>query len=198
MIEATGQTPGDPSLANYFYRSLAEAARERRLTPQPVTVRYVAELLTSYGDARRLFDFDGERTHLPALADLYRQALETDSVRERKAFLQRLGDVALFVAGLFPGYLERRVVGVDYYISMGSNAYNFLDHDLAHGTGLAGHSPFSELASSFQAFVHLLSDLGGRGVTDRSSPELERLMARWGREPTQLPTLPHLPPTLRH
>ncbi|MDZ7751822.1 MAG: hypothetical protein U5S82_09190 [Gammaproteobacteria bacterium] len=198
MIDATGVTRDGHSLTNYFYRSLAVAARDRRLTPQPVTVRYVAELLTSYGDARRLFDFDGERTHLPALADLYRQALETDSIRERKAFLQRLGDVALFVAGLFPGYLERRVVGVDYYIAMGSNAYNFLDHDLAHGAGLAGHSPFSELASSFQAFVHLLSDLGGRGAPDQASPELERLVARWGREPTTLPPLTATPPTLRH
>lgn len=198
MTGAIAETRGDPALANYFYRSLAAAARDRCLRPQPVTVRYVAELLTSYGDTRRLFDFDGERTHLPALADLYRQALETDSIRERKAFLQRLGDVALFVAGLFPGYLERRVVGVDYYIAMGRNAYNFLDHDLAHGAGLAGHSPFSELASSFQAFVHLLSDLGGRGAPEQASPELERLVARWGREPATLPPVTTAPPTLRH
>jgi len=104
----------------------------------------------------------------------------------------------LFVAGLFPGYLERRVVGVDYYITMGSNAYNFLDHDLAHGPGLAGHSPFSELASSFQAFVHLLSDLGARGITDQAAPELERLVARWGRETNHLPPVTAFPPTLRH
>lgn len=198
MMEATGQTPGDPSLANYFYRSLAAAARHRQLTPQPVTVRYVAELLTSYGDARRLFDFDGERTHLPALADLYRQALETDSVRERKAFLQRLGDVALFVAGLFPGYLERRVVGVDYYIAMGSNAYNFLDHGIAHESGLAGHSPFSELASSFQAFVYLLSDLGGCGAPEQASPELGRLVAHWRQESVTLPPVTTTTPTVPH
>lgn len=189
-------SPRNDSLTSYFYRSLSDAARHRRLQAHDGTVLYVAELLTAYGDPRRLFDYEDGRVQLPALADLYRHAVETDSRRERNAFLQRLGDVALFVAGLFPGYLERRVVGVDYYIAMGQSAYRCLDGGPAPTPLVVPHSPFSELAAGFRGFVGLLSDIGRRGHRRGAD---QRLVERWvlDQEPV-LTTRPPFPAAFRH
>jgi len=37
--------------------------------------------------------------------------------------MQRLGDTALFIAGVFADSLNRKLVDVDYYVAMGGTAY---------------------------------------------------------------------------
>ena len=54
---------------------------------------------------------------------MYSDALEEESGEARNQILRRLGDVALFISGVFSRSLKRRVVDVDYYIAMGGGAY---------------------------------------------------------------------------
>ena len=45
---------------------------------------------------------------------------------EQRARLRNLGDFSLFMSGFFPDSFRRRVVDVDYYVSMGEYAYGSL------------------------------------------------------------------------
>ena len=85
--------------------------------------------------------------------------------------LRRLGDIALFIAGLFGPSLERKTVGVDYYINMGGGAYDWLSDSLAAtGDRSLSWRTFRELAENFEAMVATLDDFadssGMRGKVD--------------------------------
>jgi hypothetical protein len=87
-------------------------------------------------------------------------ALEAPSTDERLFALQRLGDVSLFVAGFFAADLQRAVVDLDYYVSMGGGAYSTLSVQ-SRGTvkGRAFGEVFAELGAKFQRFVDVLNDM---------------------------------------
>ena len=60
--------------------------------------------------------------------------------------MQRLGDVALFLSGVFAESFSRRLVDVDYCIGMGASAYNYLSNHNNHARNAA---VFRELAMKF-------------------------------------------------
>jgi hypothetical protein len=68
--------------------------------------------------------------------------------------------VALFISGVFSQSLNRCVVDVDYYVSMGGSAYSYLS-DTMRGTnrGRAMSGIFDELASKFVDFVDVLGEV---------------------------------------
>jgi hypothetical protein len=77
--------------------------------------------------------------------------------------LKRLGDVALFISGLFSGSLNRKVVDIDYYIAMGGTAYSCV-HDLVgkRADGWGRRSLFADLADNFSDLVDVLGEVGDR------------------------------------
>lgn len=188
-------------LKAWFHDAVREAAADQHLQAEDATLLYVSNLLVDYARTDRLFDVDGGRRHLPVLVQLYRHALEAPTPRERRLFLQRLGDVALFVSGLFRGALRRRLVDVDYYISMGRSAYAYL---FESGSDAALGPTFQELSEHFAGFVDVLAEVGRGpdGGTDRDvlslyeewartgSPRAERALRRRGITPGQ-PALAH-------
>jgi hypothetical protein len=87
---------------------------------------------------------------------------------ERTFSLQRIGDVALFIAGFFADGLAHKLVDLDYYIHMGGTAYGSLSDEIrgtARGRALA--DVYRELARKFQIVVDVLNEV--RDSTRRSS-----------------------------
>ena len=116
---------------------------------------------------------------LTALADLYSDALDAPSRTARLEAFKRLGDVALFVAGLFSAALRRKPVGVDYYVSMGQGAYGTIaDNEILDSPRFAGGSVYGELANKFVGFVDVLDEVGERAST-RSDQDLVHSYERW-------------------
>lgn len=162
-----GKRPvAEASLLGFFHRSLDDAARKHQLDAGAATLAYLAHLLTDYARADRLFDFTADGTGLRPLALQYADALEARNRGERRLILQRLGDVALFVSGLFAGALSRRAVGVDYYIAMGGSAYAFLVEDPVDQRRAQG-DVFRELSLRFARFVDVIAEVGRGRARDR-------------------------------
>jgi hypothetical protein len=134
--------------------------------------------LSDYAKADRLFDHTGEGVQLRPLALLYGDALAAPSVTERRLWLRRLGDLALFVAGWFSGRLSRRLTDLDYCIAMGGNAYGYL-HDTADASprDRALAEVFGELAHGFERFVDLVSSVTLNGSRDED--DMLALYGRW-------------------
>lgn len=189
-------TPAD--LRGFFHEAVASAARNQNVGAADHTIDYVADLLTDYSRSDRLFDYGEEGMNIPPLATLYLHAVEAPSRHERHALLRRLGDLALFLSGLFSGFLQRRLVDVDYCVNMGRGAYGVLG--TSAGDPLRApdlHHTFSELAAQFRDFVEVIAEVGEDAWSGHSrdllgvyeewlrtgSPQLARRLRRAGITP---------------
>jgi len=149
------------SLKEFFKTLLTEVLSERKLQVAEVTEFYLVNLLSEFTSAEKLFttNVDGRKEHEP-LAVLYHQALQADREGRIRAF-RRLGDLSLYKAGFFADALRDGVVGPDYYIQMGGNAYGQVA-DLSPQTSFA--DAFRELCQKFRALVSVLGEIAARGL----------------------------------
>jgi len=106
------------------------------------------------------------------LADLYQKSLETDSRKETFETLKFLGDHSLVVVGCFSESVERKTVGLEYYIGMGSSAYFMTSHYCSNP------SLFEELSYRYRDCASVLNETieGDRTYSVR---DISRLYDLW-------------------
>ena len=138
-----------PNLLDYFRTSIEGVISEQGVDVQPAATHYVVNLLTLFSRSEELYD-DGEVFGLRPLAAMLADASDAPSLEARSNALQRIGDVALFIAGYFADSLASRAVDLDYYIHMGGSAYGSLSEE-ARSTfrGRAFADTYGELAAKF-------------------------------------------------
>jgi len=148
------------SLEEYFQASVSDALTNQKVKADAETVFYVVNLLTSFARAEKLFERTDDGIVMRSLASLYAEAVEGATPEVRNRALRRLGDVALFISGVFSQSLNRRVVDVDYYVSMGGGAYGTLSETLRRTLGGQTMSEiFDELSRKFVSFVDVLGEV---------------------------------------
>ena len=157
------------SAVEYFKELVDGALTHQGLEAQELTAFYVVQLLTSFLQRPATSDRGDE---LP-LAFRLARALESGGARQR-ASLKDIGDVALFVSGFFSDSLNRKLIDVDYYVSIGGCAYNALSR-----VETDTFSPvFAELGTKFVGFVEVLSEVSER-TSCSSNVDLLRLYEKW-------------------
>jgi len=148
------------SLQSFFKERIENAVERHSINGDEDTLWYLTQLLCNYSRSSTFFDNHGHRSALTPLAEYYRQAIESGSSHERRQLLQRLGDVAIVVSGLFSGALNRKAVGVDYYISMGEAAYSTLADESPHSSRESSQQGiFEALAKDFSDYVVAISEV---------------------------------------
>jgi hypothetical protein len=164
------------SLKEFFRLVVSEVVKRQRVTLEEVTEFYLVNLLSEYAKAEKLFaaEVEGRRETEP-LALLYHRALQQDR-EERMQTLRRLGDVSLYTAGYFRQSLEDRLVGPEYYVSMGQAAYGVMAE-------MAGSSAFAvayfELKEKFLSLVEVLEEIAARGQAASGPRGQVELFDRW-------------------
>ena len=143
---------GDVSLSEYFREQIAICSRELEPPPREDTRWYLGNLLVRFCRSEDFFAYEEGRFDLRPLALLYRDALEAPSEYQRCQLLQQLGDLALFVAALFPENYTRRGIRQDYLVGMGCGAYDYLADNARRGRHV-----FSELAAGFSVMLELVA-----------------------------------------
>lgn len=169
------------NLRDYFRESIDAAIDNQGVLVNPHTAHYVVNLLTIFARSEELYEDHGEGYGLRPLALMMADAVDAESPEQRTLSLQRIGDVALFIAGFFADSLAEKPVDVDYYIHMGGNAYGSLS-DEVRGTsrGRALGDVYKELARKFQLLVDVLNEV--RDSARRSSDiDLLRTYEVWRR-----------------
>ncbi len=167
------------SLREYFHDQLNEALSNQQISAEGETVHYLTNLLTGFSRSEELFDKTDDGVHIKPLALTYSEALNETSVAERTRLLQRLGDTALFVAGVFSDSLNRKLVDVDYYIAMGGNAYSYVSDSMrGYRSVRAMADLFKELTEKFTDFVDVLNEVSERSSLSSHSDVL-RLYEVW-------------------
>jgi len=170
------QTVSD--VREFFRDALQSALGHQHLQVRDHTEHYIVNLLAMFSHTEALFEPGTERTQLKPLAMLLAEAHDSPDDRHRFRTLQRLGDVALFVAGFLAGSFARRPVDVDYHIAMGGRAYGALAQAPYHGTQRVLGGVFAELEDKFQPLVDALNEIG-EGAARQSPRDVLRLYELW-------------------
>jgi hypothetical protein len=167
------------NLREFFKESVGTAMESNHLSADDNTAHYVVNLLTLFARAEAFHDPEDTSPHRKPLALMLAEALEATTVDERLFRLQRLGDMSLFIAGFFADDLQKSVVDIDYYISMGGGAYSSLSQQ-SRGTfkGRAFGSVFAELGAKFHRFVDVLNDVRSQAGSSRDT-DVMRLYEVW-------------------
>lgn len=158
------------SPTEYFREEVGAALARQHLHVREFTEYYLVNLLCEFvrPDRRAAFAEDSE-----PLALRLGRALDSGG-REQRARLRSLGDFSLFTSGFFSDSLKRRVVDVDYYVSMGEYAYGSLSRSEADNFA----EVFGELAGKFVGFMDVLSDISERTGLGTHG-DLLRMYEKW-------------------
>ena len=161
----------DQQPTEYFKELVESAVSRQQLRATQLTTYYLVDLLCRFmrPDQRLPFNDDAGEP----LAIRLGRALDSGGL-EQRVRLRNLGDFALFMSGFFPGSFRRRVVDVDYYVSMGEYAYGSLSRRDADAFG----EVFGELARRFVPYMDVLSDVSEQSGI-RSSRDVLRLYEQW-------------------
>lgn len=167
------------NLQDYFRTSIDGVISRQGVDVDPHAAHYVVNLLTIFARSEEFFEDDGDSVGLRPLALMLADAADARTSTQRNHSLQRIGDVALFVAGFFSEGLARKAVDIDYYIHMGGNAYGSLSEEV-RGTfrGNAFADIYRELAVKFQVLVDVLHEVR-EGTRQESDVNLLRTYEIW-------------------
>ncbi len=167
------------SLREYFHNELNEALNHQKIRAESETVFYLTNLLTMYARSDELFEQTDYGVDIKPLAVTYSEALSETSVTVRTRLLQRLGDTALFIAGVFTDSLNRKLVDVDYYVAMGGTAYAQVSDSMrGHRAVKTIAALFNELREKFIDFVDVLNEVSERSNLS-SDKDVLRLYEIW-------------------
>lgn len=166
------------SIMGFFKALLDEALCRQGVALADATELYLVNLLSEFVVTEKLFTRteEGRKEHEP-LAFLYHQALHEERDRKIRT-LRRLGDLSLYKAGFFASALREEVVGPDYYIQMGGNAYGQVA-DLVPSSGFA--STYRELEHKFRNLVDVLEEISARGLAANGPSGMLKVYESWTR-----------------
>ena len=154
------------SAVEYFKDLVDRAITHQGVATQELTSFYVVQLLASF--LQRPANFDEGPLSVRLM-----QALESGGMRQR-ASLKQIGDLSLFIAGFFSESLNRKLVDVDYYATIGGRAY----HALSRVETDTFSPVFAELGAKFVDFVDVLSEVSERTACS-TNVDLLRLYEKW-------------------
>jgi len=179
MSKSPARLITDVSVDEYFSEAVQTAISRRRAAVSGETAIYLTNLLTGFLTAEHLYDVTPDGVTIRPLAMIYGDAVQANTFEERVKALRRLGDIALFISGLFAHSLGRSLVDVDYYIAMGGNAYGCLA-DNGHRSRLVRRlqEVFMELATRFTECVDVLSEVGEKANLHNDT-DILRLYEIW-------------------
>lgn len=161
-------TPMRP--VEHFKEMVAAAIEHQRIKTNESAEFYLSNLLSDFLRRERLSD--------EPLAVIYIKAL--GAAREMQIhLLKQLGDISLFTSGFFSDSLKRKIMDIDYYISMGEASYGYLASIHRQRRGPKDASVlYSELADKFKLFVDVLAEVSERSRLT-SSMDVLRVYERW-------------------
>ena len=154
------------SVEAFFQEVLSGAMNRQGMAASEPTEFYLVGLLGEYAKARLPDEPLSLRLAGTAGAD----------PGERVRALKEVGDTSLYLTGFFADSLQRKLVGVEYYMDLGRAAYLELARRLATSSVA---EVYSELSGKFPRFVEVLTEV--RRHVSFAGGDVLRLYDEWVR-----------------
>lgn len=156
----------DRNLTEFFRELVQSAMRAQAVSASVDTEFYLVRLLEAFAHPEHgVWD--------KPLALEYLESFHAPQAL-RFGKLKRVGDVSLFVSGVFMEGLHAKMVSSDYYQQLGQSAYSAL----ANTGGPVPKDLFSELSGRFTDFVRVLAQLSLDDLFPGDTTTL-RVYTRW-------------------
>lgn len=166
-----------PNLMEFFSSKVKFALQKQGVTVSGEVEFYLVQLLSRFAVSKNYFQMTDEgKVEVRALALKLYDAI-FDSPDKRFFHLKSLGDTALYHAGVFYDGLFNQTVGVDYYISMGGQAYQSLAN-LTTSNKRTLADLFAELSEQFPKLVEILK-LSSETEMGSSDNDILKLLDRY-------------------
>jgi hypothetical protein len=166
----------EKDISNYFQHHVSRALKAHQIEISQTSKIYLINLLSEFIKSRRAFHLQNEDDG--PLAVIFLQAFTKD-INEQIKIFRDLGDFSLFITGFFPDSFNKKIVDIDYYIGIGSNAYNTLSSIFTRFYPQNDIYPlYQELADKFVSLVNILSDISEEGAV-KFNEGLLRTYERW-------------------
>ena len=140
----------------HFKEKLSVASRELNFHLSPDVEFYLVTLLCKFVNPTEALTLDRP------LALQLKDAHESNN-EARQKHLKHLGDTALYLAGYFQDFFNKKTYDISYYISMGSNAYLKLSCE-KNGTI---ERLYKELSDGFVRLVEVVAAISDEASTDK-------------------------------
>jgi hypothetical protein len=163
----------------FFRDSVNEAATKNSLIITEATEFYLVNLLTQFIDTKYLFSINSQgKLEEEPLALLFADAFEEPTPAYRAKLCQKIGDISLYVSGFFSESFKKRLVDIDYYISMGQIAYGTAKN---LSSGKAHEEVYEEIIEKFNKIVgtfHTISSHYGLKSKTDSLPDFSKILSQ--------------------
>ena len=166
------------SLGLFFKDQVENAIRAQQLEASEEVEFYLVNLLDAFSKT------DTIRLSLDEPFALLLHKAVFSGGQEQMAAFRRLGDISLYVAGLFAPSLRRRSVDVNYAIRMGAGAYASVAALVRYRSNTVAksiHPMYVEMSHKFAGLVEVLTQVGEQTTLGADSPDLAELYERWSR-----------------
>ena len=186
----------------FFREKVTEAVANQRIELGDDVEFYVVNLLCEFIAPSKLETISGQLDAFETpLALMLKEAIDAPPAHKLKIF-KYLGDSSLYVAGFFQDYFNRKAFDLNYYISLGSSAYNNVSAlSRAHQGDEHFTSMYADLAEKFRDLVEVVAEVSETpgttkpvdilAVYDRwtrnNSDRLRRILHGVGITPIQTP-----------
>lgn len=162
-------------LEEVIREEIVGALKNERVNASEFAEFYLVNLLSDFHKHERSFEAAEDAFEKP-LATLFMEALNTDP-STRLLRLRRLGDTILVVSGLFTDRVQKTLVKLPYYVSIGGAAYarlaNMLDSEREF------FDLYMELSRKFAAFVRVIATVAPWNRTAPLNSDIIRAYERW-------------------
>lgn len=162
-------------LTEFFRERVQTAMARQQLAASALTEFYLVNLLQEFRKTEKLFEEQKGQMDEKPLALLLAEAVG-GNLQTRIRCLKKMGDVSLYTAGFFRERINRKLVGIGYYIRMGGGAYSNL------ASILSGQKTFAELYGELsQLFPSLVEVLAEVSVSThwKTHADLLKIYERW-------------------
>ena len=133
------------SVSEFFHEQVTTALKSTQVEAGGATEFYLVNLLVEFTNEPKV---DQE----PLALKMAQASGATPEERVRT--LREIGDTSLYVSGFFADSLARKLIDVDYYITMGGSAYAQLSRGIAPQLL---REAWGELSDKFRDYVEVLS-----------------------------------------
>ncbi len=143
----------------FFVEEIEAAERRLHIELTPHVKIYLIHLLKRLSEERDFFY--SEVVQDKPLGIVLLEALHKN-IFEKLRDLKAVGDLSLIFSGLYPEYLTRRMVDIDYFIELGRRSYHLLsDFYSGYKSKQALFTLYSQLVVDFLRLIEVLTEISG-------------------------------------
>lgn len=166
----------------FFREKITTAAANQKLSISDDVEFYLVKLLCDFIAPGRLETVEGELNALETpLALMLKQAIEAPPAHKLRIY-KYLGDTSLYFAGFFQDYFNRKAFDIDYYITLGSTAYENVSaimrdqHNDEHF-----RATYRKMATEFHKLVELVAEVSELPENVAKPIDILAIYDRWTR-----------------